>query len=57
MVSNVFLIIGDPLSEEASATKAAKGKKKVKKTEKKERDLSIFDDHTPNIFDDPLKAP
>ena len=57
MVSNVFLIIGDPFSEEASATKAAKGKKKVKKTEKKERDLSIFDDHTPNIFDDPLKAP
>ena len=43
------------LDEDAGqAKKTAKAKKKTKKSEPK--DLSIFDDDAPSIFDDPLSA-
>ena len=43
------------LDEDAGqAKKTTKAKKKTKKSEPK--DLSIFDDDAPSIFDDPLSA-
>lgn len=38
----------------AKTTKKTKGKKKVEKKAKNK--ISIFDDDSPNIFDDPLNA-
>ena len=44
----------DLFAEEDSKPKTTKTKKKTKKSEPK--DLSMFDDNAPSIFEDPLNA-